>query len=173
MKRRNSNRTFLSELRKVIKSLKRMKPGEVHVLSINANYGHYQIVIGPEQGAKAKGHEHDRPIEINGEIHHLFVTPNKVQANPSKRQVLENLRDTVIMRNLSIHLCDPLGDGRHLEMPKDGNNGLHAREYINLAGDVGDELLDEAEHSPRLSLAAYRLIQKDILNALGREEAVE
>lgn len=170
------NDPFIKQLRHVVRSLKRMKPGEVHVLSINANYGHYQVVIGPkQQGEKAAKGMESRPIEINGEIHHLFISPHAVRVYPSKGQILHNLRDTVIMRDLEIHLHDPMGDGRHLAMMEKGDNGIHARECINLAGNEGEKLLEKAEHDTHLSMAAYRIIQRDILRALTerKEESLE
>ncbi len=166
MKKRRATEPFLKELRKVIEELARMKPGEVHVLSVNANYGRYEIVIGAEHGKRGRRRARVRPIEINGEIHHLFVSPRRVRAMPSKNQVLENLKDTVIVRDLTVHMVDPEGDGKHLEPSDDGNNGIHIREYINLAGARGKELLEEVEHSDRISMAAYRIIQDDILGAL-------
>ena len=167
MKKRRKDGAFIDELRRMVRTLKKMKAGEVHIMSINANYGHYQIVIGPEEhevGPHRKGH--DRPIEINGEIHHLFVSPRTVTAYPSKHEVLENLKHTVIMRDLSVHLLDPKGDGQHLTELTNGGNGIHAREYINLAGSKGKKLIEKVEHSDKLSLDAYRIVQKDILRAL-------
>jgi len=173
MKRKRAKMPFLDQLRKTVESLKKMKPGEVHILSVNANYGHYQIVIGPENHGEKGSDEHGRPIEINGEIHHLFVTPGNISAQPSRKQVLENMKNTVIMRNLSVHLNDPRGDGRHISAPDRDNSGLHAREYINLAGDTGEELLEKVEHSGRFSLAAYRIVQQDILRALKKQNGVK
>jgi hypothetical protein len=163
MKRRGAERPFLGELRELVSRLRKMKPGESHVFSINASYGHYQLVVGP--GPKG-GRMEMRPIEINGEIHHLFVTPRSISALPSRAQVEENLKDTVIVRGLSIHLCDPKGDGRHLAPGNGAGNGIHAREYINLAGSSGEKLIDDVERSDDLSLEAYRIVQEDILRAL-------
>ncbi len=165
MKRRRENASFIEQLKRTVRSLRDMKPGEVHVLSINANYGHYQIVIGAKGVSDAQDSSEMRPIEINGEIHHLFVSPRAIRAMPSRQQVMENLKNTVIMNGLTVHLRDPLGDGHHLS-DENGSNGLHAREYINLAGTKGDELIERAEHSGSLSMAAYRLIQEDILHAI-------
>ena len=81
-------------------------------------------------------------------------------------------RDTVIMRDLSIHIVDPRGDGEHLK--REANNNLHARECINLAGDDGQKIIEEAGNDDHLMLAAYRIIQRDILKALKeRKEATE
>lgn len=166
MKRRRAKTPFIEKLREAIESIKLMRPGEVHVVSVNANYGHYQIIIKPIQG---KGSSFERPIEINGEIHHLFLSPKKLSAQPSKRQRIENLKDTVIMKNLNIHITDPMGDGRHISTPEH-DSGMHAIEYINLAGQGGNDLVDNAEHSRKYSLAAYRIVQNDILKALRKKK---
>ena len=166
MKRRRREHKFIEELMKALHILGKMKPNEVHVISINANYGRYEIVIGPGSKKKTKGGYIRYPIEINGQIHHLFISPHKLRALPSRSQILGNLKDTVIVRDLSVHLRDPWGDGQHLDISEEGHNGIQFNEYINLAGDEGENLVHEAEHSNQLPLKAYRLIQKDILHAL-------
>ena len=83
MKRKRAQEAFLEKLRQTVQSLKRMKPGEVHVFSINASYGHYQIVIGPEQRGKER-QDHKRPIEINGEIHPVRIITKDSQSNPNR-----------------------------------------------------------------------------------------
>lgn len=164
MKRHRINRPFLEMLMRRVRELKGMKPGDVHVISINARYGHYQIVIGPEKDEGVpRGKAHTRPIEINGEIHHLFISPHTVRAHPSRNEVMENLKHTVIMRDLSVHLVDPNGDGRHIDAP----DGINARQFINLAGEEGEKMIERMCHSERLSLAAYKIIQKDILQSLS------
>jgi hypothetical protein len=167
MKRKARSKKFLKELRSLIGALKHMKPGETHILSINANYGHYQLVIGPDKNAMSD--EDERSIEIEGEIHHLFVTPDEVRAQPSKNQVIDNLKDTVIMRGLHVQLKDPKGDGERLKT-LGGFNGLRAKEYINLAGKAGDDIIERVESSDEISLDTYRLIQEDIIKALKQNK---
>lgn len=170
MKKSVSHGPFLEELKKTIQSLKNMKPGEVHVLSINANYGHYQIIIGPEQeGVRRSKSAHSRPIEINGEIHHVFVSPHAIRVHPSKRQMIDNLKDTVIMRDIKIHIVDPMGDGKHMNAAKQEIDEVNARECINLAGARGEKLQKETEHSRKLAMAAYKIAQEDILKSLKNE----
>ncbi len=167
MKRKARSKKFLKELRSLIGALKHMKPGETHILSIDANYGHYQLVIGPDKNAMSD--EDERSIEIEGEIHHLFVTPDEVRAQPSKNQMMENLKDTVIMRGLHVQLKDPKGDGECLKC-SEGYNGLRAKEYINLAGKAGDDIIEKVESSDEISLETYRLVQKDIIKALKKNK---
>jgi hypothetical protein len=160
---------FIDELKKAVDELMGMKPGEIHVLSVNANYGRYEIVIGPK-GNAGKTNTEERPIEINGEIHHLFLTPRNISAMPSQNQIMDNLKDTVIVRGLSIHIRDPKGDGEHVAHGGNGDNGIHIHEYINLAGDRGKNLIHNAEHDEMMSLAAYQIIQEDILQALKEKK---
>lgn len=175
MKRHETQGRFLERLRESVKSLRDMKPGEVHVLSINANYGHYQIVIGPEQDHGQSKKDHFRPIEINGEIHHLFASPHSIRPHPSKRQMVHNLKDTIIMRELTIHIVDPEGDGRRVAEKKGNDDAVRVHEYINLAGDKGEKLRAAMEHSKRLAMAAYKVAQEDILRSIKehREDTLE
>jgi len=179
MKRKKRSKMFLQELRNLIGALKHMKPGETHVLSINANYGNYQLVIRPKLSKAREGQElrngdeqegDARTIEINGEIHHLFATPAELRTHPSKEQIIDNLKDTVIMRGVSIHLKDPKGDGEHLNALTEEENGLHAREYINLAGNKGEDIIDRVESDDEISYETYQLIQKDIIAALKKDQ---
>jgi hypothetical protein len=159
---RQKHANFLQQLRKAARTLKGMKPGEVHVLSIHANYGNYQIVIN-------NGGHGERPIEISGEIHHLFLSPDNLRALPSRQQMLSNMKGTVIMKSLTVHMYDPTGDGEHL-LENDHASEISVREYINFAGNKGRHMLEKAMHSHRMSLIAYRLVQRDILKALRRQE---
>ncbi|HPW44967.1 MAG TPA: hypothetical protein PKU96_01185 [bacterium] len=159
---------FFKQLAEVVKDLKDMKPGEVHVISVNANYGHYEIVIGPENSE-----DRQRPIEINGEIHHLFVSPEDVRPLPTKRQITSNLKNTVIVKHLTIHLKDPKGDGKNLTIVNHDESGLRAREFINLAGKDGEQLASDIERDSKYSLAAYQIVQKDILSSFSSGDLEE
>ncbi len=161
MKHRRSHASFIENLRRKVRSLKKLKPNDVYVFTVNANYGHYQITIGPMNS------HHERNLEIEGEIHHLFVSPHLITPNPTKEQVGSNLKDMVIMRDLEIHLVDPAGDGKHLASR---GSDAHPRECINLAGKNGELLMRHVESSGRLPKAAYRIIQRDILHSLKQEE---
>lgn len=165
MKRRKAHIAFIDELKEAVSSLKHMKPDEMHVITVHANYGNYEIVIGPEQGNSPEG-KHLRPIEINGEIHHLFISPEAIAPNPSKQQVDEKLKHTVIMQDLSIHLRDARGDGRHASGRNGSGAGVLPRGMINMAGPEGEELLHEVDRSGKLNDVTYKIIQQDILQAL-------
>lgn len=150
--------------------LKKMGPNEVHVFNINANYGHYQISIGPEysaeQAKKLNVPLHSRPIEINGELHHLFVSDEGISATPSKQQIDSNLKNTVILKDLIIHIKDKKGSGSSIEIQKINFDGVHPKEKINLAGNRGKEIVGTFERSNKLNLETYKIIQYDILRAL-------
>jgi hypothetical protein len=172
MKQKAKNRAFLKELQNLVSGLRNMKPGETHILNINANFGRYQLVIGPQKEDAANG---DHSIEINGEIDHLFVTPDEVRAQPSRDQVKDNMKGTVIMKGLEIHLHDPNGDGEHLTPFTNGDKNLVPRQCINLAGEKGENLIETLGQSETSSLDAYRIVQEDILKALkqNRKKSLE
>ena len=44
MNKRATHASFVSDLKKKMRSLKKMKEGDVHVFTINANYGRYKII---------------------------------------------------------------------------------------------------------------------------------
>ena len=160
MRRSASHASFVESLKRKMKSLKDMKEGEVHVFTVNANYGRYKIIVGPVQK------QDNCPVEIEGEIHHLFVSPEAISPNPSREQIQHNLKHTVIMRDLAVHFNDPSGSGEQIS---NNNDSVKPREYINLAGKEGDEIVRHAQENDNLSLAAYHIIQDDILNSLKKE----
>lgn len=158
--------SFIAQLKNAVHSLRHIKPNEVHILSINAKYGHYQIVIGPMKSES----DDTRSIEINGEVHHLFVSPKDVRVHPSKDQVDKNLHDTVVMRDLTIHLKDPRGDGAHLQSDDKECGMIKPRECINLAGEEGEKIVKDATNGSRVSMATYRIIQEDIISSLKEQK---
>lgn len=177
MKRHKVDEPFIKQLKRVVHGLRKIGPSEVHILSIDTNYGHYQLIIGSghahglskgSKGTSIPQRAKANPIEINGEIHHLFVSPRSVRVQPSRHQISNNLRGTVIMQGLNVHLKDPKGDGQHLAIPKGGERGIHARENINLAGRAGERLVKGAQRNRYLPMATYRIIQRDILRTLKR-----
>lgn len=150
-----------------------MRPNETHVLTVHANYGNYEIVIGPEDNDASMRKSHRRPVEINGEIHHLFISPAAVAPNPSQEQVHDKLKHTVIMQDLAVHLRDDSGEGRHAVGHNGSQIGVTARGLINMAGKEGEELLQQMEESGELNDIAYQIIQDDILHALEKREDEE
>lgn len=163
MKKKKSNAQLLQILRNTVPMLKHMKSHETHIVHIKANYGTYQLVIGPKQ------------IEINGKIHHLFLSDDEITANPSNEQVKQHLKDIIIMRDLEIHLVDEHGDGKMIRTSDKALNGIEARELINLAGDKGRIMIREAQSSGRLPRETYDIIEADILHALEKnpEDSIE
>ena len=164
MKRKRSHAKFIEQLKRTVSSLKNMKPNDMHVITVHANYGNYELVIGPEREGQ------NRPVEINGEIHHLFVSSDSITTNPTKEQVDGKLRDTVIMQDLEIHLSDPSGDGIHAEGSNGSKKGVAPRGMINMAGASGEKILQRIEENGELEDATYQIIQEDILHALEKKE---
>jgi len=171
MKKKRSHATFIEQLKRTISSLKHMKPSDMHVLTVHANYGNYEIVIGPEERHGEKKCE--RAVEINGEIHHLFISPHSVSPNPSKQQIHDKLKNTVIMQDLAIHLRDRRGDGRHATGNGNAKRGIKPRGMINMAGQHGAELVHDMEESGELVDITYKIIQQDILHALEKRKDEE
>jgi len=172
MKRQHSHTNhppFIEQLKGVVESLKDMKPNEMHVLTVHANYGNYEIVIGPEN---PQGHHH-RSLEINGEIHHLFISPEEISPHPSKLEIHEKLKHTVIMQDLTVHLRDPHGDGAHAMGHNGDTQGVLPRGMINMAGEDGEELLHNVEENGELNDITYHIIQEDILGALSKQREEE
>ncbi|MBU4484412.1 hypothetical protein KKA47_03215 [bacterium] len=176
MKRKKNmeKRSFLKMLMESNLSLKKMAPNEIHIFNINANYGHYQISIGPEYSAnelrKLGLPKRSRPIEINGEMHHLFVSQSGVNPIPSKEQVDSNLKNTVILKDLIIHIQDKKGDGSSISIQKMNFDGVRPRNNINLAGEEGTKLIEKIQRSGTLNKEAYKIIQEDILKSVGTKK---
>lgn len=160
--------SFLEKLLERVKLSPNLPPNEVHVFNVHASFGHYQVIIGPAQKILKKDHP-ARPVEINGALHHLFVTKNHVAPHPSQKQIHNNLKGCVIMRDLSLHIKDPTGAGRKLAI---GNKleAVQAREKINLAGGEGDQFVKRMEQTGKLVKDTYKIVQEDILNALVNKQ---
>ena len=116
-----------------------------------------------------------RSIEINGQIHHLFISPRKISANPCDSQVKKHMKDTVIMRDLEVHIVDENGDGSLIQSGNGKDQPVEAKEMINLAGEKGRILIQEAQSSGKLPQATYEIIEEDIIHALEErpEESLE
>lgn len=158
--------SFLEKLIEIVHLNPDLPQNEVHVFNVHASYGHYQIMIGPASKIlqNKKGHP-QRHLEINGAMHHLFVTKNHVAPHPTHYQIHNNLKGCIILRDLSVHIKDPTGFGKKL-MPEIKQHAVECREKINLAGQEGDKFLKRMELTGRLAKDTYKIVQEDILNAL-------
>lgn len=136
---------------------------QIAIFSVNGNYGSYQIKIGPADGRK-----HNRPIEINGRIHHLFVHGNHVMPLPTSDEVNSNLQKTVVMNDVRIRLVDKDGNGMAVRIKNPLVDGVHARKNINLAGKDGDKMMSHLEASGQLANETYQIVQEDILKSLPK-----
>lgn len=162
--------SFIEKLLERVRLDANLAPNEVHVFNVHASYGHYQVMIGPAAKIlKKKAEGGLRPVEINGAMHHLFVTKNHVTPHPSHSQVHNNLRGCIILRDLTVHLKDPTGSGHKIEKGV-AAHAVECREKINLAGKDGDKLLKRMEWSGKLAKDTYKIVQEDILNALTNKQ---
>ena len=160
--------SFLERLLERVRLSPNLPPNEVHVFNVHASFGHYQIIIGPAEKMLQGGHPH-RPLEINGALHHLFVTKNHVAPHPTQKQIHDNLKGCIIMRDLSLHIKDPNGSGRKVE-GKNKQEAIYAREKINLAGTEGEKILKRMENTGKLAKDTYKIVQEDILSALDNKQ---
>lgn len=143
------------------RSLHRLKPKEMTIFNVMGNFGNYQITIGAEEGKN-----HTRPIEINGKIHHLFVTRDHIEPIPTATEVKNNLKGTIIMNDVTVHLFDKNGEGKKVVIERSERDGAHAREQINLAGDEGNKIMHESEATGKLANETYHIVQEDILRSM-------
>ncbi len=160
-------RCFLKVLMAYDPSLKKMRPKEIRVFNVNANYGTYQVKVGPEHSPltcrQLRTRPHSRPIEIHGELHHLFIeNGSHVSAMPSHGAIDSNLKGTVIIKGLTVHLRDEQGNGAEIADAPSTLHAVEARERINLAGETGEKAVLTLEQSGKLAKETYRIIQSDI-----------
>lgn len=168
---------FLKLLMAYDPSLKKMRPKEIRVFNVNANYGTYQVKVGPEHSPltcrQLGTRPHSRPIEIHGELHHLFIeNGNHVSALPSHEAIDSNLKGTVIIKGLTIHLRDEQGNGIEITDIPNMLHAVEARERINLAGENGEKAVMTLEQSGKLAKETYRIIQTDIQHVVKNIQKV-
>jgi hypothetical protein len=171
-KARRGDLSFIKRLIKRCIQLKKLKPREVYIFNIYTQYGNYQILIGPEcVGAECKRMHvkpHSRKLEINGSMHHLFVNPKNISPLPRQEDVKVNLRGSVIMKDVVIHIVDQDGSGAKIKIEKYHSSTIKAEQKINLAGKSGDVMIQDLYSSGRLAKDTYKIIQEDILEALKK-----
>lgn len=160
--------SFLEKLIQRVKLSPDLPPNEVHVFHIHAAYGHYQVMIGPAEKL-LKGRHLKRPVEINGAMHHLFVAKNHVAPHPTHRQIHNNLKGCIIMRDLTVHIMDPTGSGKKINGGS-RQHAIEAKEQINLAGPEGTNMLKRMTLTGQLAKDTYKIVQEDILNALVNKQ---
>jgi hypothetical protein len=159
---------FIKKLLKYCFSFGRLRPKEVYIFNVIANHGSYQVTIGAEYSpAECKKHRlapHSRKIEIRGTMHNLFVNPKSVSPSPLHEDIKTNLRGTVIMKDVTIHIVD-----RERMNAKDRCDSYHIRaeRKVNLAGLAGEKMVEDMKLTNRLAIETYRIVQEDIIEALG------
>ena len=160
MKHLQSAKSFMEQLLAHIQLPRELGPDDIHVVNVHARYGTYQIIIGP-------AHQKNRPIDINGELHHLYIYPNRVRTMPTAQQTRDHLKGCIILRNLVLHLKDPNGDGKHLD-PKKIRHCIFCKDSINLSGDEKPMWMKEMEETGKLALSTYHIVQEDILRSFSQ-----
>jgi hypothetical protein len=140
------------------KHISQLRPDEVVIFNVQGSYGNYQVKVGAlnkEDGS--------RSIEINGRIHHLFVSNECVRPIPSHEDVKHNMRGTIIMNDISVELFDGSGQGMNVVIEPQRPHKLHPSRHINLAGDSGKKYLNDFESSQKMADETYQIVQEDIL----------
>lgn len=165
-----ASHSFLARLRRAFPRLRELRPHESTSFALNAYYGQYTITIGPEysleQCRQLQLKTASRPIEVSGEVDHLFLEGDHVTALPSKEAIEGRLKATVIIHDLEVHICDPRGDGGHILIESRQTEPLRFRKTTNLAGGSGARQLDQLHKNGTLTHKAYQIIQDDIVRML-------
>lgn len=161
---------FIRKLVKYHMNLKSLKPREVYIFNVIATYGSYQVIIGPEYSTVECRKLHLRPrsrrLEINGSMHHLFVSPKRISPTPHQEDIKSNLKGSVIMKGLAIHIVDEDGRGASVKIERLDEDSVSEKQRINLAGDTGESMIKKFKSSGHLAVETYKIIQEDILKAL-------
>lgn len=175
MKKQISKKDQLNFIRLLIKhcvELKKLKPRDVCTFNIYTKHGHYQVSIGPEcVGSECRRMHvkpHSRKLEINGSMHHLFISKEKISPTPKQEDVKANLRGSVIMKDVVIHIVDQDGSGAKIKIENYHSSTIKAEQRINLAGRTGESMMSNLHSSGRLMKDTYKIVQEDILDALKK-----
>jgi len=150
---------FLKQLMKQ-RGLGALKLDEMTIFNVVGKYGHYQVKVGPENKKN-----HTRPIEISGEIHHLFVAKDSITPLPTHEEINRNMQGTVIMKNIEVHLFDRSGKGNGVQIINSEVDGAHPHDQINLGGKTGLNLIHKYSESGKLANETYQIVQSDILSS--------
>ena len=161
---------FVKMLHEAFPHLRALDSRAIFLFSIHTRHGHYQIKVGPTHSppeCKEMGiPKYSRPIEITGELHHMFLSGYSVTLKPHTRQPPNNLRGAIIMKHVLLHFIDRHGQGdSHIPMV---DSHIQPREKINLSGPNGDTKLEEIRQSGQLAHRVYSIIREDIFMYLKR-----
>lgn len=160
-------------IRKIVRhclQIKRLRANEIFIFNVIAKHGSYQIIIGPEQSAlKSKSitsDPHARKVEIAGTMHHLFVNPQTISPSPSQEDIRTNLKGSIIMKEVVIHIIDQQGKTSTVKIEKFKQNSFESKKHIDLYGGKSRDLLSKLKSSGKLESNTYEIIQEDILSAI-------
>jgi hypothetical protein len=162
--------SFLARLRRALPMLRELPPSEAKSIDVDANFGHYQVTIGPEYSvAECRQRHiplHSRPIELHGQLDHLYVEKNRISPLPTQDLIDQHLKATVVINDVNVHIYDSDGDGATIRIRAKDRSAVEFRQAINMAGDDGEERLRQIKESGTLTRETYRIIQEDILRLL-------
>lgn len=168
--------SFLTRLKRASKLVKEIPAAESRTIALHANYGSYRLRIGPEYPPRECRDRqlplHSRSIEIEGEIDHLILEGEACKPMPDRAEIDRQLQGTVIIHGVAVHIYDADGEGDRVQRDAGPMPDIRIAEAINLAGPAGEELLATWRATGRLTEAAYRVIQQDIVRALRRNEEI-
>lgn len=168
-------RSFLVRLRQVVPALRDLAARESQVVTVEALYGRYRLVVGPEytaQECRQRGlPRHSRPIEVAATLDHLIVDGERVSAVPEQPTVDRHLQGTVVIHGVTVHVYDLEGKGKSVACDRAPSHGIEFAEVINLGGDGATAAVEALRTSGRLTHEAYRIIQADLLRALREQRA--
>lgn len=149
-------------------------PHEGVSLQCQGSYGTYRLTIGPEYPPKECRRRgvplHSRSVAVDAAIDHLFIRGGDVTAWPDKETIERHLQGTVIIHGVAIHIYDGNGSGDQPEMGSAPAHDIKIDEIIAFTHPEARETIDRLRSSGRLTVAAYHVIQHDILKALQRHE---
>lgn len=142
---------------------------------MDANFGHYQMHIGPEYSIAECRRQHmplhSRPIDIAARIDHLYVEPHRITPMPTREVIDHHLKATVIIHDVTVQIFDADGDGEMIRIEPQTCGTISIKHTTNLAGDEGMERLNTLRDSGKLAQETYRIIQDDVLRLLRHHQA--
>jgi len=164
---------FMKKLIEMCMAAKGLRPNEIYIFNVFAKHGCYQIMIGPEYPARQCKERHlaphSRRLEINGSLYNLFVSPKEISATPKHEDVKMNLRGSVIMKNVLIHIVEKSGDGAEVEIRHHEMKNIQVRRRLKFINHEGEDLVKKHKASGQLAKETYRIIREDILSALTKK----
>ena len=160
----NKEKAFVEELVKRQSEGHEIGQRDVMVFNVNGEFGHYSVKIGPETTSRKNGRKCvKRAIEIDGEVHHLFITKGHASPFPEEDEVNHNMKHTLIVKGIRVHFTS-LDCGRaKLKIETEKRSSFVPSEKINLAGEEGDKMMELLDKSSDIIHETMMIVKEDIL----------